>query len=220
MKKINIYNINGEIAGEEFLPDELIGGAPNQDIIYYYIKSYLANQRQGTASSKTRGEVSGSGKKPWRQKGTGRARVGSIRTPLWRHGGVVFGPKPRDYRQSIPKKVKRMALKEALKYKIQADSFCLFIPENIKTPKTKIFSDFLKSTGYKGQKILFILDNDKANNTAVVKSLRNIDSVAYDFSNRLNAYSILNSDRIIADKNIFNVIKRCLGEAKNERNTV
>ncbi|MCM8777435.1 MAG: 50S ribosomal protein L4 [Candidatus Omnitrophica bacterium] len=211
MKKINVYNMAGEIIGEEMLSEELVGGIPNQDVIYYYIKAYLANQRQGTASTKTRGEVSGSGKKPWRQKGTGRARVGSIRTPLWRHGGVVFGPKPRDYRQSIPKKVKRTALKEVLKWKIQKDSFALFIPEKIEIPKTKIFSEFLKKAGYTGQKVLFVLNNDREKNAVIIKSLKNIDSITYDFMDRLNVYTILNSDKVIADKDAFNFIKVFLG---------
>lgn len=214
MKKINIYNISGDIVGEEFLPEELISGTPNQDVVYYYVKAYLANQRQGTASSKTRGEVSGSGKKPWRQKGTGRARVGSIRTPLWRHGGVVFGPKPREYREDIPKKVKRMAFKEVLKSKIQEDRLSLFIPEEMNEPETKVFANFLKKIGYSGEKVLFVLDEKKEKNEIIVKSLRNIEAVFYDFPNRLNAYTILNCDRIIADKDIFNLIKNWLGETK------
>ncbi|MCM8760303.1 MAG: 50S ribosomal protein L4 [Candidatus Omnitrophica bacterium] len=211
MKMIKVYNMAGEIIGEETLSEEVVGGIPNQDVIYYYIKAYLANQRQGTASTKTRGEVSGSGKKPWRQKGTGRARVGSIRTPLWRHGGVVFGPKPKDYRQSIPKKVKRMALKEVLKWKIQKDSFAFFIPQKIEIPKTKIFSEFLKKAGYTGQKVLFILNNDREKNAGIVKSLKNIDSITFDFIDRLNVYTILNSEKVIADKDVFNFIKVFLG---------
>ena len=209
MKKIGIYNMAGEIIGEESLSEEIIGGTPNQDVIYYYIKAYLANQRQGTTSTKTRGEVSGSGKKPWRQKGTGRARVGSIRTPLWRHGGVVFGPKPRDYRQSVPKKVKRLALREALKWKIQEDCLILFIPEQIEIPKTKIFAEFLKKVGYTGKKVLFVINKGK--NATMIKSLKNIESITYDFPDRLNAYTILNTDRVIVDKEIFNVIKDFLG---------
>ncbi|HOL21699.1 MAG TPA: 50S ribosomal protein L4 [bacterium] len=216
MKKINIYNMAGEIVGEETLPEELIGGIPNQNVIYYYIKAYLANQRQGTASTKTRGEVSGSGKKPWRQKGTGRARVGSIRTPLWRHGGVIFGPKPRDYRQYIPKKVKQLALKEALKWKIREGNFAIFIPDKIEIPKTKIFSEFLKKAGYTGKKVLFVLNKDKEKNALIVKSLKNIDSITYDFPDRLNAYTILNSDKIIADKDTFSVIKNFLGGVNEE----
>lgn len=218
MKKIPVYNMKGDVTGEEFLPEESVGGTPNQDVIYYYVKAYLANQRQGTVSTKTRGEVSGSGKKPWRQKGTGRARVGSIRTPLWRHGGVVFGPKPRNYRVSIPKKVKRIALREALKYKIQENSFSLFIPENMEIPRTKVFIDFLKKTGWTGEKVLFILAN-KEKNDVIIKSLRNIDSVSYEFADRLNAYAVLNYDRIISDKNTFNTIKNYLG-AKDEGSNV
>ncbi|MCX8082559.1 MAG: 50S ribosomal protein L4 [bacterium] len=217
MKKINTYNMAGEIIGEEFLSEELVGGTPNQNVIYYYITAYLANQRQGTSSTKTRGEVSGSGKKPWRQKGTGRARVGSIRTPLWRHGGVVFGPKPRNYRQCIPQKVRKIALREALKCKIQEDALALFITENIEKPRTKIFADFLKKLGYNGKKVLFILNNEQWKNNVIVKSLRNIKSVKYDLPERLNAYTIINVDKIIADKNTFDAIKNFLGGDHNEK---
>lgn len=211
MKKIKVYNMTGEVVGEESLSEKLVEGTLNQDVLYYYIKAYRANQRQGTASAKTRGEVSGSGKKPWKQKGTGRARVGSLRTPVWRHGGVAFGPKPRDYREHITKKVKRIALTEAIKGKIQEDSLSLFILDKVETPKTKIFAEFLKKTGNAGKKVLFVFNNDKETNAGAIKSLRNIDSITYDFLDRLNAYIILNSDRIIADKNTFEAIKGFLG---------
>jgi large subunit ribosomal protein L4 len=212
MKKINIYNMQGKVVAEESLPEELISKPLNKDIIYYYVNAHMANRRQGTASSKTRGEVSGSGKKPWRQKGTGRARVGSSRTPLWRHGGVVFGPSPRDYSQRLPKKVKKNALREVLKDKMQEDKFALFMPEKLENPKTKIFADFLKAAGYDGEKILFVFANDRVNNRNLIKSLKNICSVTYDFSNQLSAYEVLKSDRIIAEKDVFGAIKEYLGE--------
>mgnify|MGYP000680993238 CR=1 FL=1 len=124
MTKIPVYNIDGEIIGEEVV--EIKDKKINKDVLYYYVNAYLTNQRQGTSSTKTRGEVSGGGRKPWRQKGTGRARVGSIRNPIWRGGGVVFGPKPKKYRVKLPKKMKRKALCEAIKDKLIEDS-CLFI---------------------------------------------------------------------------------------------
>ncbi len=216
MKKINIYNIKGEIVGEESLSDELLKKELNKDIIYYYVNAHLANMRQGNASTKTRGEVSGSGKKPWRQKGTGRARVGSVRTPLWRHGGTVFGPHPRNYGQRLPQKIKRSALREVLKDKLKEDRLALFLPEKLENPKTSTITQFLKKLGYEKEKILFIFSNNRESNRNLVKSLRNISLVTYDFSNKLNAYSVLKSDRVIAENEVFNSIKQCLGE-ENDR---
>ncbi len=212
MKKINVYDMEGKVVGEETLSDELLKGSVNKDVIYYYVNAHLANLRQGTSSTKTRGEVSGSGKKPWRQKGTGRARVGSSRTPLWRHGGTAFGPKPRDYSQNLPKKVKKNALREVLKDKLIEDKFALFEPSRMDKPGTRILSGFLNKLGFSGEKVLFILSNDKENNRNLVKSLRNIPLVTYDFSNQLNAYSILKSERVLAENGVFNNIKKHLGE--------
>ncbi len=212
MKKINVYDMEGKVVTEESLSEELLKDSVNKDVIYYYVNAHLSNLRQGNASTKTRGEVSGSGKKPWRQKGTGRARVGSSRTPLWKHGGIAFGPKPRDYSQRLPKKIKRTALKEVLKDKITEDKFALFVPGKMEKPKTGTFADFLKKLGYTGEKVLFIFANDRANNCNLVKSLRNIPLVTYDFSNQLNAYSVLKTDRIIAENAVFNSIKKHLGE--------
>jgi len=216
-KKINVYDMSGKVIAEESLPEALISKPLNRDVIYYYVNAYMANRRQGTSSSNTRGEVSGSGKKPWRQKGTGRARVGSSRTPLWRHGGIVFGPRPRDYSQSLPKKVKKSALREVLKDKMQEDRFALFAPEKMENPRTRVFVDFLKKTGYEKEKILFIFSNDKQNNMNLIKSLRNMNLVTYDFSNKLNAYEILRSDRVIAEKDVFGTIKGYLGEENGGR---
>lgn len=212
MKKINIYDMEGKVVGEENLSGELLKDSVNKDVIYYYVNAHLANRRQGTSSTKTRGEVSGGGKKPWRQKGTGRARVGSSRTPVWRHGGIAFGPKPRDYGQNLPKKIRRKALQEVLKDKLIEDKFALFQPSRMDKPETGIFSGFLKKLGCTGEKVLFILANDKGNNRNLVKSLRNINLVTYDFSNQLNAYSVLKSDRVIAENAVFNSIKKYLGE--------
>ena len=127
MVKINVYDMDGNvIEGEEkIISDEIFKEPVNKDILYYYTVGYLANQRLGTHSTKTRGEVSGGGRKPWRQKGTGRARVGSIRNPIWRHGGVAFGPKPRDYYIKLPQKMKRKALIESIKDKIMEERVML-----------------------------------------------------------------------------------------------
>jgi len=210
MKKIPIYNLNGEIINEESFSDEFLKEKVNKDVLYYYVVSYLSNQRQGTSSTKTRGEVRGGGKKPWRQKGTGRARVGSIRNPIWRHGGVAFGPKPRDYRIDLPKKVKKKALIESLKDKFIEDKAIILEIENIDVPKTKIFSEFLKKIKIEKEKILFILNNQINFKENLIKSIRNLPMVEYDFEDKLNAYEILNNDRLVILKDSFPLIKKYL----------
>jgi len=209
MRKIPIYDINGEIVGEEEI--EIENEKINKDVIYYYVNAYLTNQRKGTASTKTRGDVSGGGKKPWRQKGTGRARVGSIRNPIWKGGGVAFGPKPKEYKVRLPKKIKRMALIEAIKDKIIEDRFLLIEMSNLNEIKTKNVYNFLKKIGSNKEKILFILNKGDVNKEVIIKSIRNIDTIEYDYSDKINAYEILKVDKVfLDDKNIFEVIKKTL----------
>ncbi|RKY30719.1 MAG: 50S ribosomal protein L4 [Candidatus Omnitrophota bacterium] len=211
MKEIPVYNMEGKKVDTQTLPDDLFKEAINKNVLYYYVVAYLANQRKGTASTKTRGEVSGGGKKPWRQKGTGRARVGSIRNPIWRHGGVVFGPKPRDYRIDLPKKVKRKAIKEALRDKFMEDKVAIIKLEKIEKPKTKIFANFLKVLGLQKEKVLFILSKEEdGDDKNIVKSLRNLPTVSYDYGDKINAYEILRNDRLIISENSFNLIKEYL----------
>ena len=209
MRKIPIYNINAEIVGEEEI--EIENENINKDVLYYYVNAYLTNQRKGTASTKTRGDVSGGGKKPWRQKGTGRARVGSIRNPIWKGGGVVFGPKTKEYKVRLPKKIKRMALIEAIKDKIIEDRFLLIEMSNLNEIKTKNVYNFLKKIGSNKEKILFILNKGDVNKEVIIKSIRNIDTIEYDYSDKINAYEILKVDKVfLDDKNIFEVIKKTL----------
>ncbi len=209
MRKIPIYDINGEIVGEEEI--EIENENINKDVLYYYVNAYLTNQRKGTASTKTRGDVSGGGKKPWRQKGTGRARVGSIRNPIWKGGGVVFGPKTKEYKVRLPKKIKRMALIEAIKDKIIEDRFLLIEMSNLNEIKTKNVYNFLKKIGSNKEKILFILNKGDVNKEVIIKSIRNIDTIEYDYSDKINAYEILKVDKVfLDDKNIFEVIKKTL----------
>lgn len=205
MKEIKIYNLSGEVTGSESL-DESAWGKLRQDILHRYVVTYLANQRQGTVSTKTRGEVSGSGRKPWKQKGTGRARVGEIRNPVWRKGGVVFGPKPRDFSLGLPKKIKRKALAYALRDKIIEGKISLLEinPEEITVPKTKILGDFIKKLNWNG-KMLFIL---KAENENIKKSLRNLKDISYCTLSNLNAYVILNNNRVA-------ILKELLPDFKN-----
>ena len=209
MRKIPIYDINGEIVGEEEI--EIENENINKDVLYYYVNAYLTNQRKGTSSTKTRGDVSGGGKKPWRQKGTGRARVGSIRNPIWKGGGVVFGPKTKEYKVRLPKKIKRMALIEAIKDKIIEDRFLLIEMSNLNEIKTKNVYNFLKKIGSNKEKILFILNKGDVNKEVIIKSIRNIDTIEYDYSDKINAYEILKVDKVfLDDKNIFGVIKKTL----------
>ena len=141
---LDIYKIDGSVTGEKIeLADDIFGIQPNDHAIYLSVKSYLANQRQGTHKSKERGEVSGGGKKPWKQKGRGGARAGTTRSPLWVGGGTIFGPRPRDYREDIPKKVKKLARRSALSYKVKDEQLIIVEDFNFENPKTKEFAKCL-----------------------------------------------------------------------------
>jgi len=214
MKKIPVYSLAGEVIEEREIPEDILREEINKDVLYYYVVAYQANQRQGTVSTKTRGEVSGGGRKPWRQKGTGRARVGSIRNPIWRHGGVAFGPKPRDFSIRLPKKVKRKAVREAIRGKLKEDRVVFFKAEKMETPKTKIFAEFIKKLGYDGERVIFILSKDHGERKNITKSLRNIPLVEFDYSDQINAYEILKSDRVVVDINSFEKFVSYLGEQK------
>ncbi len=205
MVKINVYDIEGNIIGEREINGEILKKPINKDVLYYYVVSYLANQRLGTHSTKTRGEVSGGGRKPWRQKGTGRARVGSIRNPIWRHGGIAFGPKPRDYSIRLPKKVKRKALVESLRDKLMENRVLFIKIDKIEKPKTKIFSNFLKKIGLDNEKVLFIFKDTMDKNK--ILSVRNLPNVSYDYIEKINAYEILNSDRLVIEDESFEKFK-------------
>jgi len=211
MKEIPIFDISGQTVGKELLDIEISG--VNKDVLHRYVVAYLANQRQGNASTKTRGEVSGSGRKPWRQKGTGRARVGSVRNPVWRHGGVVFGPRRnRDYRQDIPAKMKKKALGDALKARIAEAKIALIDLSGIAPqPKTKPLVLFLKNTGLIDTKILFVLDKNDARRQVIIKSLRNIKNVEYCYADQMNPYGILKNDMLIAQREAFPLLKQSLG---------
>ncbi len=212
MIKVPVYNIDGEIIGEEVV--EIKDKKINKDVLYYYVNAYLTNQRKGTSSTKTRGEVSGGGRKPWRQKGTGRARVGSIRNPIWRGGGVVFGPKPKEYRIRLPKKMKRKALCEAIKDKLIEDRVFIVDFGNFNEIKTKRAYEFLKKAGFDKEKLLFVLNKDNENKNNIIKSIRNLNAVEYDYSYKINAYEILKVDRVLIDKGCFEEIKE-IWESEN-----
>ncbi len=193
MPKVNVYNILGEQVGEMELSDNVFGVEINHDALYHVIKNHLANRRQGTQSAKTRAEVRGGGRKPWRQKGTGRARQGSIRSPQWTGGGIVFAPKPRDYSYKVPKKVRRLAIKSALSSKVLDNKIIVLDQLNLEEPKTKEMAKILENI--KASKKALIVIEEKNEN--VIKSARNIPNVQTTLVNTLNAYDILKYDSFI-----------------------
>ncbi len=193
MPKVDVLDLNGKKVDEIELTDAVFGVEINEHAVYEVIKNYLANQRQGTQSAKTRAEVRGGGRKPWRQKGTGRARQGSIRSPQWKGGGVVFAPKPRDYSYTVPKKVRRLAMKSALTSKVANGEIVVVDEFSMDAPKTKTFAGYLSALNA-GRKALVVTAE---NAPTVVKSGRNIPVVKVSFVNMLNVYDIINSDTLV-----------------------
>lgn len=196
MPKVDLLNTQGEKIGEVELSDEIFGTEIRHDVMHRAVVNYLANQRLGTASTLTRAEVSGGGRKPWRQKGTGRARHGSIRSPLWRKGGITFGPKQRSFKYSLPKKIKRLALKSALSAKV-ADSELIVLDQlKFDTPKTKEMIKVLQNLKVQTKALIVLVEKDKG----VEKSASNIPGVMTTYVNTLNVYDILNHDNLILTK--------------------
>ena len=196
MPNVALYNISGKQVGEIELNENTFGANVNVEAMHQVVKMYLANQRQGTQSALTRAEVRGGGIKPWRQKGTGRARHGSIRSPQWKNGGIVFAPKPRSYRYSVPKKIKRIAMKSALSSKVNDNSIVVIEELNFDAPKTKQVVSLLENLKVDSKTLIVLADN----NENVVKSARNIEGVKATFVNTLNIYDILNYDKFIITK--------------------
>ena len=191
-----VFDMAGKQVGEITLSDAVFGIEPNAAVVHDVVKNHLANCRQGTQSSLTRAEVSGGGIKPWRQKGTGRARQGSIRAPQWTHGGIVFAPKPRDYSYTLNKKVKRLAMKSALSAKAQAEEIVVIDAIKMDSIKTKTFKTFLNAVGVNGKALVVTAEND----AIVVKSAANIPGILVTFANLINVYDILNAQKLVVDK--------------------
>jgi large subunit ribosomal protein L4 len=196
MPTVKVYNMAGEQTGEMELSASVFGIEPNTVVLHEAVKNYLANRRQGTQSTLTRSEVRGGGIKPWRQKGTGRARQGSIRSPQWTHGGIALGPKPRSYNYSMNKKAKRLAMLSALSAKAQAGEIVVVDGLDLSEIKTKTFAAFLKNAECTG-KSLVVTPEVRTN---VVKSAANIPGVKTTIASTLNVYDILNADKFIIDK--------------------
>ena len=203
MPTANVVNMEGAKIGEIELAESIFGIEPNPVVVHEVVKNHLANCRQGTQSSLTRAEVSGGGIKPWRQKGTGRARQGSTRSPQWTHGGVVFAPKPRDYSYSVNKKVKRLALKSVLSDKAASGAIVVGDGLEMAEPKTKAFAGFLSAAGVEGKAVV-VTEGVKAN---VVKSARNIPGVVTTPATVLSVYDIVNAKNLVIDKAALAVIE-------------
>lgn len=196
MPNVAVLDMAGKKVSDIELKDSIFGIEPNEAVMHLAVVNYLANQRQGTQSTLTRTEVSGGGRKPWRQKGTGHARQGSTRSPQWVHGGVAIGPKPRDYSYTLNKKVKRLALKSALSDKVACESLIVLDELKCDEFKTKVVADCLKALNV-GKKTLIVLDtNDKK----AIKSANNIKGVKTAGVNAINTYDILNADTVVIVK--------------------
>ena len=193
MSKISVFDMAGKQVSETELNDAVFGVTPNEGVMHMAVVNYLANQRQGTQSTLTRTEVSGGGRKPWRQKGTGHARQGSTRAPQWVHGGIALGPKPRDYRYSLNKKVKRLAMKSALSVKLQDSNLLVLDSIKMEEFKTKTIVQMLKALNVEGKALIVMPEVDKK----VIKSAANIPCVKTTLVNTLNVYDILNYDKFI-----------------------
>lgn len=201
---IDVYKIDGTLSGEKVeLTDDVFGIVPNDHVVYLSVKAYLANQRQGTHKTKERGEVSGGGKKPWKQKGRGGARAGTNRSPLWVGGGTIFGPRPRDYRQDLPKKVKALARRSALSYKVKDEQLLVVDDFNFENPKTQSFLSILKALKIDGKKTL-LLTNGKQEN--VWKSGRNINKVKILEASKASPYQILNNQVLLVQKSALEIL--------------
>lgn len=196
MPKVAIYNVSGQQVSEIELSENVFGIEVSEHAMYEVVKNQLANKRQGTQSAKTRAEVRGGGRKPWKQKGTGRARVGSIRSPLWVGGGTVFAPKPRDYSYTIPKKVRRLAMKSALTSKVNSNELIVLDELKLDAPKTKEMVNILKNLNVDKKALIVMGEKSEA----VIKSAKNIPGVQTALVNTINVYDILKYDKFIITK--------------------
>lgn len=198
MPTVAIFDMAGKETGKIDLNETIFGIEPNKTVLHSAVVNYLANQRQGTQSTLTRAEVRGGGIKPWRQKGTGRARQGSIRAPQWRHGGIALGPKPRSYRYALPKKVRKLAMKSALSAKVLSEEILIVDEWKLNEIKTKEMVKVLTALGTEKKTLIVTVDNDDT----VVRTARNIPGVKTTSVNTLNVYDILNCDKFIVCKDV------------------
>ena len=203
MPNVKVYDMAGQVTGEIALSEELFGAEVNKSVLHSVVRAYLINQRQGTQSTKTRSEVSGGGKKPWKQKGTGRARQGSTRSPQWTHGGVALGPKPRTFHVSVNKKVKRIALKSALSAKLADNE--IFVVEGLKATeyKTRPMVEMLRALDAERKPLVVLPEVDKV----TIKSFANIPGATTCQANNLNVYQILNHRKLVISKESVEIME-------------
>ena len=211
MKAVNIYKHDGSEAGTVELPDDIFGIEPSMPALYQVIKAYLANNRQGNASTKTRSEVCVTKSKPFRQKGTGRARAGSANSPVWVGGGVAFGPKPRIYTEKVNKKVVRLGLKSAYSIKASEENVLVIEDFELAAPKTKQVADAFKALGIADKKIMFILPGK---NDTLVKSVRNLPNCTTGTADCANAYHVANADVLLLTRTSVDRVKESFQHEK------
>jgi large subunit ribosomal protein L4 len=205
---IPVHNADGSQSGTVELPQAVFGIEPKEAVVHHYVVNYLANQRQGTASTKGRSDKRGGGAKPWRQKGTGRARAGTIRSPLWHGGGVVFGPSPRNYTNRMPKKQKRLALRSVLSAKAQSDSIKVIDKLDFPDHKTKNCALLLEKLDLKGKKVL-ILDESSDRNPFL--AARNIPGVKVSRASLASAYDVLNAEVLLMTRDAIKTVEEVFG---------
>ena len=203
MPKVNVYNQLGEVVGDIELNEAIFGIEVNEHVVYEVVKNHLANRRQGTQSAKTRAEVRGGGTKPWRQKGTGRARQGSIRAPQWKGGGVVFAPKPRSYRYSVPKKVRRLAMRSVLTSKVLEGELRVLDALTIDAFSTKKAKEILKNLNLETKTIIVLSEG----NEKIVKSFANLPKVETVVVDYMNVYDLLRFDNLVIVKDALSKIE-------------
>lgn len=203
MPKVDLYNMNGEVIGDISLSEGVFAAEVNKDVIHLAVLNQLSNKRQGTQSTKTKSEVSGGGKKPWRQKGTGRARQGSIRSAQWIKGGIVLGPKPRSYKYTLPKKVKRIALKSALTLKVNENEILVLDKLSLENIKTKQIANILNSLKVDTSVLIVLAGKDEI----VQKSARNIPGVKTALFNTINVFDIMKYEKFIITKDAVSKVE-------------
>ncbi|MGM0368987.1 MAG: 50S ribosomal protein L4 [Bacillota bacterium] len=207
MPELNLHNSNGENVGEVSLNEKVFDIEINEHVVHEAVTAQLAAKRAGTAKTKNRGEVSGGGRKPWRQKGTGRARHGSIRSPIWVGGGTTFGPQPRSYEKDIPKKVKKLAVKSVLTDKVRDNDLIVIDALTFEQPKTKKMVSVLDNLDAKDQKVLIVLDDITDN---VYKSASNIPGIRIVSPNQVTVYDVINSDKVIMQEDAVSQVEEVL----------
>ncbi len=205
--KTPVYNADGEVVGEVALSDDLFGAEVNEPLMHQVVVAYLARQRQGTSSAKGRSEVSGGGRKPWRQKGTGLARVGSNRSPLWRHGGVIFGPKPRDYALEVPKAMRRKALSSALSAKVRDGDLVVVDQISFEKPKTKEIIALLGRLNLMEDALIVMPETDPT----LVLSARNVPGLDTQRAENLNVYDVLSHGKLVMTRDAVAKVEEVFG---------